>query len=183
MPGSTPELDLPAARLVQLDDQLLRAVADEEPAVQLLAEHQRRRRLADVGHDDVAGAGQVDVVGRMLRAAARIDRAAERLVERELVRLVERDLAVAGEIGRAAEPGDQVVREVRGADAIRFLRRLGFGARRQERVAAHVGGLVDEERRARLAALDARERARRARVEHRDADVGGNLIEPVAQRR
>ena len=111
-----------------------------------------------------------------------VDGAPERLVERELIRLVERDLAVAGEVRRAAEPRDQVVREVPGADAIRFLRRFGFRARREERVAAHVGGLVDEERRPRPAALQARERAGRARVEDGDAHVGGNLIEPIAQR-
>ena len=82
----------------------------------------------------------------------------------------------------AAEAGDQEVREVRRVDAIGFLRRLALGARRQERVAAHVGRFVHEERRPLPAALDARERAGRTGVEHGDADVGRNLIEPIAQR-
>ena len=81
----------------------------------------------DVGHHDVAGARQVDVVRRMLRVAFGVDRAAQRLVEGELIRLVQRHLAVAGEIRRAAEAGDELVREVRGANAIRLLRRFGLG--------------------------------------------------------
>ena len=40
------QLDAPPARLVQLDDQLPRGVADEEPAFQILAEHERRAGLA-----------------------------------------------------------------------------------------------------------------------------------------
>ena len=75
-PGSTPSSTFAPARLVELDDQLLRRVADEEPAFELLAEHERRRGLADVGHHDVAGARQVDVVRRMLRAALGVDRPA-----------------------------------------------------------------------------------------------------------
>ena len=74
------------------------------------------------------------------------------------------------------------MREVRRADAIGFLRGFGFRAGRQERVAAHGGGLVDEEGRPRLAPLQPREGPGRAGVEHRDAHVGGNLIEPIAQR-
>ena len=118
----------------------------------------------------------------MLRAALRVDGPAERLVERELIGLVERHLAVTGHIRSTTEPGDQVVREVRCPDAIGFLRRFGFRARGEERVAPHVGRLVDHERRPRAAALDARERARRAGIEHRDAHVGRDLIEPIAQR-
>ena len=74
------------------------------------------------------------------------------------------------------------MREVRGADAIGFLRRFGRRARGQERVAAHVGRFVDEEGRPRPAALQPREGARRARVEDGDPHVGRDLIEPIAQR-
>ena len=49
-------------------------------------------------------------------------------------------------------------------------------------MAAHVGRFVDEKRRSRAAAFHAGERARRAGIEHRDAHVGGNLIEAIAQR-
>ena len=75
------------------------------------------------------------------------------------------------------------MREVRGVDPIGFLRRFGLGARGQERMAAHVGRFVDQKRRPRLAALDARERAGRTGVEHRDPHVGRDQVEAIAQRR
>ena len=68
------------------------------------------------------------------------------------------------------------------ADPIRLLRRFGLGARGQEGVAAHVGGLVDEEGGPRAPAFQPGERARGAGVEDGDPHVGGNLVEPIPQR-
>src|SRR4029079_1341697 len=106
------------------------------------------------------GAGQVDLIGGVLRSGLRALRARQRLLRRELVGLLQRDAPVLVHVGGAAQPRHQVVGEVRGGDAVRFLRALVGGAGRQERVAAHVGRRVQQERRALDAALAPRERAR-----------------------
>ena len=67
------------------------------------------------------------------------------------------------------------------ADAVGLLRRLALGVRRQECVTVHRRRFVHEEGGLQPAALSARERARRAGVEHRDADIGRDLIEPIAE--
>ena len=181
--GLDAELHRPAERFVELHDQLAGRIANEEPPFEVARKHERRAGLTHVGHDHVSGAREADVVGRVLRPAFRVDRAAERLLECKLIGLVQRHLPVAGQIRGAPESGDEIVREVRGADAVRFLRRFRGRARCQERVSPHVGGFVDEERRPGPAALDPRERARRASVEDGDANVGRDLIEPVLSAR
>ena len=68
-------------------------------------------------------------------------------------------------------------------EAVRFLRALVGGARRQERVPAHVGRLVDREGAADLAALGAGDGTRRARVENPDPHVRLDRFQPLAKRR
>ncbi len=67
------------------------------------------------------------------------------------------------------------------ADSVGLLSGLGFRARRQKRMTPHRGRRIDPEGRPRDTALEARERAGRTRVEHRDPDIGRHLVQPVAQ--
>ena len=77
---------------------------------------------AHVGDDHVAGAGQVELVGGVLRPALRALGARQRLLRRELIRLLQRHAAVLVDVGGAAQPRHQVVGEERGRDAVRLLR-------------------------------------------------------------
>src|SRR5262245_66687847 len=107
----------------------------------------------------------------MLRTAFAIDRAPECFVEGELIGLVERNASVARQVGRAAQSRDEVMREIRRADAIGLLRHFGGGTGGQKSVASHAGGLVYEKRRSCPSALDAREGPGRAGIEQRASYV------------
>jgi hypothetical protein len=121
------QLDASPARLIELDHQPLIGNANVEPALEIFGQHETCVRLPHIGDDDIAGARQVDVERRMLRTAFGIHGAAERLANANWYCLVERDAAVAGGVRGAAKAGHQVVREVRRANAIGFLRRFGLG--------------------------------------------------------
>ena len=179
--GLEPELDRVAGRLAQLGDQRAVRLAHGDAPAQLGGQHQARLRAAHVGDDHVAGAGEVELVGGVLRPGLRALRARQRLLRRELIRLLQRDALVLVDVGGAAQARHQVVGEVRGGDAVRLLRPLVGGAGGEERVAAHVGRRVHQERRPLHAALAARERARRARIEDHDAQLGGRLLDARAQ--
>ena len=180
--GLEAELDAAPRGLLELDHELIVGVADEAASLEGLREHEPGRRLAHVGHHHVPGARELDVVRRVLGTAARVGRAPERLVEGELVGLVEGDLALAGDVRRAPQPGDQVVGEEAAAEALGLLGDLVGRARREKRVSPHVGGLVGEKRGPPLSALEAGDGARGAGVEHGDAHVGGHRVHLVAQR-
>ena len=175
------ELDGAPVGLLELHHELVVGVADEAASLEVLREHQPGRGLTHVGHDHVAGAGELDVVGGVLGPAAGVGSASEGLVEGELVRLVQGDLAVAGRRPPRPACPSQVVGEEAAAEILRLLGHLVGGAGGEEGVAPHVGGLVDEERRAVLPALQAGDRPRGTGVENRDADVGGDRVHLVPQ--
>ncbi len=178
--GLDAELDRTPRELAQLGDEPVVAVAHEEPPRGLLGEHEGGLGAAQVREDDVAAPDELDVVGRVLRAAPRPLGPGERLAEGELVGLVDGHLAVPARVRRAAEPRQQEVREEGRADAVGLLGGLVRRARREDGVPLHRARGVHEERRARLAALLPRQRAGRARVDDRDPHLRADGREPAA---
>jgi hypothetical protein len=100
-----------------------------------------------------------------------------------LVRLGQRHQAIARGVRRAAQPGDQVVREERTGDLARLQRDLVGGARRQQRLAGarELVGHPDLEPGAGLAALGREQRTALAAVDQRDPDVGAQRRQMAAE--
>ena len=74
-----------------------------------------------VGEDNLAGAGEVHVVARVLRALQRVGGAGERVPVSEAVGLLERDATVARLVSRTAQPTQQVVSEEGGLEVVGLL--------------------------------------------------------------
>ena len=86
-------------------------------------------------------------------------------------------------VGGTAQRGDEEVREERCADLVGLLRVFIGGARRQKREALDLIRGVAQERRLVGSAFDPREAPRRAAVDDRDVDIGGNFVDALAQPR
>ena len=123
--GRDRDPDRRTARLVGLGDHRARAaILDHGLALERARQLERRRRGARERQRHIAVALEVDFEADVLAADRGLRGRQQRLVVGVAVGLVDRDLAVVIGIARAAQPDEQVVREVRRAQLLALLRQL-----------------------------------------------------------
>lgn len=169
------------------DDRALGVVGDQQVA-RALGEAELGAAIAgprERGQHDLGVAGELVVERRVLRAAERAARRAQRVVVGVAIGLGDRDRAVAVEVGGAEQARDQIVGEERAAQRVGLLRVLARRARGPEHdaVARHLGIERDLEPGLDRAALDPGQRAGAARVEDQHAQGGGRAAHQLLELR